>query len=280
MSLLYQHVEKPAKPPRYTVGQEIPDDEFIRNWTNYCWKEAHGHMAKGAASLNIDTEDLVQLGMLGLSRVPKNRRFSTIYVTNAIRRNMMKPWLVAQAQRKANKGIFSLSDPMNDDGNGSEWNNTLIDSRAQSDMDNVPATIDVARLREALTPVEDKIVGYILEGRDMDDIAAKMNCTRATVSNVYRQALRRMLKTSKKQSTHLMSNHGSQLGRMKSKKEVADEKEIRVLNWHAAGMTKSDIAKGLGISHQSVLYYMNRAAKNADQKRRWLARKAKRLRPS
>jgi DNA-binding CsgD family transcriptional regulator len=114
----------------------------------------------------------------------------------------------------------------------------------------------------------------------MDDISGKRNCTRATVSNVYRQALRRMLKTSQKQSTHLMSNHGSQFGRKKTKREIADEKEIRVLNWHAAGMTKSDISKGLGISYQSVLYYMNRAEKNADQKRRWLARKAKRLRPS
>jgi DNA-directed RNA polymerase sigma subunit (sigma70/sigma32) len=220
MSLIYEHAAKPTKPTRYSVGQEIPDHEFVKSWTNFIFKEALAHMDKGMGRYGVDVEDLIQLGMLGLSKVPANRRFSTVYVTNAIRRTMIRPWAVAQAQRKENNGIFSLSQPLQDDGGDlSDWNSTLIDDRARSEMDSVPARIDVERLRKALTPVENQVIDYLLEGHTLEEIRDKMATTSTTVGNIHRTALRRMYRTAKKESTRHMRNHGSSLqGRAKKKK--------------------------------------------------------------
>jgi RNA polymerase sigma factor (sigma-70 family) len=187
MALLYSYLDKSAQPPpKYTVCQEIPDDEFVRNWTAYITQEANKHMQKGMGLFGVDRDDLVQLGMLGLSKVPANRRFSTNYVQLAIKNTMMRPWELGQKEKRKNSGVFSLSDDEKD------LIVILPDKKVDGEMRRAEARIDIDKLMTVLTAAHRDIVERLLRGESVDEIGERLGKTGAAISRTYRLALKRM----------------------------------------------------------------------------------------
>jgi len=187
MALLYPYLDKSLhKPAKYTVCQEIPDDEFVRNWTAFIHKAANSHMRKGMGLFGVDRDDLVQLGMLGLSKVPANRRFSTNYVQNAIRNNMMRPWADGQSSKRKNSGVFSLADDEKD------LIVFLPDAKADEEQRRAEARLDINKLIAVVSPAQRDIVERLLIGESMDEIGERIGKSKESISRQYRRALKRM----------------------------------------------------------------------------------------
>ncbi len=166
---------------RQRAGERELSDYLIDKYKGMVLKKAHAMFLIGG-----EQEDLIQEGMIGLFnavrdyRPDKNASFAT-FAALCVERQMYKAIEISGRQKhKPLNSYISLSEedgPLKDTEDISQQNpETIVISQenAQQMLEDI---------REALSPMENQVLNYYLDGADYRQIAEKMNKPSKSIDN-------------------------------------------------------------------------------------------------
>lgn len=161
------------------------------------------HIAKKYYSITNDQDDLISIGTIGLIKAVSGfdctkGRFST-FAARCIENELLMHF---RSIRKTANDI-SISDPIENDGDGSEL--TLMDTVADEDsmIEQLDRKIQAQKLHRAVAALSDRrekeivILRYGLNGREpmaQREIAQKLGISRSYVSRIEKRALAQLRK--------------------------------------------------------------------------------------
>jgi len=182
------------------IDRLMNGDEEAKERLIECNLRLVAHISKKYSNLNIDTDDLISIGTIGLIKgintfCPQKGTQLATYIARCIENEI----LMFVRSTKKNKGEVSLNDPIGVDKEGN--NISLIDVLCTDDntvMEQVQLKLQVDKLNSVLNRVltsREKLVvelRYGLNGMDMltqREIAKLLNISRSYVSRIEKKAL-------------------------------------------------------------------------------------------
>ena len=263
-----------AKKTRYVRHQEVGTDEFLAQWDGYIRSQA-GKLQSGFAKFGMDIDDIQQLGRMALLWIPPENRWSTNYVLLTLRRKMFLPWYLSKRAKREHTDI-SLSEPLHqhDTDAPTMFEDTLVDGRAQSELNCAAAGLDLDKMFAVLTPKQREIMDLVRDGHLFKEIAGKLGASRTHVYNVYNASMAKIRKRFRVRSKgngfrdpNYYSDSASSHKRKFVSRAEADKLEARALKLHAEGISNSAIGKLMGMPTSSVWGYLHRAKRRRDYKK-------------
>ena len=162
-------------------GESGPEEYLVKKYKGMVLKKAHAMFLIGG-----EQEDLIQEGMIGLFkavrdyRFDKNASFAT-FAALCVERQMYKAIEISGRQKhKPLNSYISLSEedgPLRDTEDASQQNpETIIigEENAQQMLEDI---------KQALSPMENQVLDYYLEGADYLQIAEKMKKSPKSIDN-------------------------------------------------------------------------------------------------
>ena len=198
---------KPLSPEQEKIYIErlMKGDERAKDKLIECNLRLVAHIAKKYSNLNVDFDDLISIGTIGLIKgvstfcPDKGNKLAT-YIARCVENEIL---MFLRAMKKS-KGEVSLNDPIGVDKEGN--NISLIDVLCTDDnavIDQVQLRLQVDKLNQVLEDVlnsREKLVielRYGLNGADMltqREIADRLDISRSYVSRIEKKALLKLNK--------------------------------------------------------------------------------------